>query len=303
MRDHRTLGRRLVDLCFGPTDGVRLRTFEVALTYSLIVYTLSWLRHAYEWLTPAGFHPSTTATGGHQLPLPLLSESTLPVFVVVYLGSMVALVLGKKRRVALAILLPCLMYATYVDRVSAFSMNKIYVAAYLVLLLAPPLRSTGPLRSAWPLRVLQLTMIIQYLGAGICKAVHGDWLAHADTLWYQVQLPYRTAIGAWMIREIDRTWWALMQHAALAFELLAPLLFGLRRLRPIAFVWGLGMHLGIALTMYKVGFFGLQNVGFYLLFVRPETLHRLVSARSGARDAQPQGTPLQNPPTTTDPPT
>ena len=41
----------------------------------------------------------------------------------------------------------------------------------------------------------------------------------------------------------------MQQHLSLAFELSAPLLFTLRRLRPVAFAVGIGFHLIIALFM------------------------------------------------------
>jgi hypothetical protein len=283
--------RHAVALWFGPTDGVRVALFERMLTYGLFVYSASWFRHASEWLTTDGYHPSGAVSNGLQLPVPALPPGALWWFAAVYFGSMVAVALGLGRRVALPILWCCLLYVTTVDRLSAFSMNKIYLVVYLVLWLAP-LRDGGDrLASAWPLRTLQATLILQYFGAGVCKAVHGDWLAHADTLWYQMQLPYRTPASAWMVRELPMNAFAAMQHAALLFELLAPLLFLVVRLRPIGMLWGLGMHLMIALTMHKVGLFALQNLAFYVLFIPPERLtalwHRMrITPQARAGDSE-----------------
>jgi hypothetical protein len=284
--------RRAAELWFGPSDGVRIAVFERVLTYALFVYSASWFTHASEWLTTEGYRPSAAASHGLQLPVPPLPPEALPWFVVIYFGSMIAVALGLARRIALPILWCGLLYVTTVDRLSAFSMNKIYLVAYLVLWLAP-LRDHGErLASAWPLRTLQATLILQYFGAGVCKAVHGDWLAHADTLWYQLQLPYRTTLGAWIVRELPLGAVTAMQHAALVFELLAPALFIVARLRPIGMIWGLGMHLMIALTMYKVGLFALQNVAFYVLFLPPERLRRLWSlmrVRGSAHDEEAPG--------------
>src|SRR5690606_23929515 len=95
------------------------------------------------------------------------------------------------------------------------------------------------LRSAWPLRALQFTLIVQLFGAGLCKLRFGDWLAYSDTLWHQVQLSFMTDAAAWMIRNVPAAVWAGLQHLALGFELLAPLLFGVRRLRPLGYIMGL----------------------------------------------------------------
>lgn len=271
--------RKLAAIWFGPTDGVRVELFERLLTYGLFAYSLSWWQHAPEWLTRDGYHPSAAASHGLQLPVPALPPELLWWFGALYFGSMVAVAMGLGRRVTLPILWVCLLYVTTVDRLSAFSMNKIYLVVYLVLWLAPLRTGTDEsdtrLASAWPLRTLQATLILQYFGAGICKAVHGDWIAHADTLWYQMQLPYRNATAAWMVRTLPKDAFTIMQHAALAFELLAPLLLLVRRLRPIGMLWALGMHAMIALSMHKVGLFALQNVAFYVLFLSPARLQAL----------------------------
>jgi hypothetical protein len=86
-------------------------------------------------------------------------------------------------------------------------------------------------------------------------------------LWGQVQGVFRTDVAAWALREMPRWSWDLQQHLSLAFELLAPLLFCVTRLRPVAFVLGIGFHLVIALMMKDLIFFSLQMWTFYVLFV------------------------------------
>ena len=66
-----------------------------------------------------------------------------------------------------------------------------------------------------------------------------------------------------------------MQHSALAFESLAPLLLCVRRLRPVAYVWGIGFHLMIGLTMHMLILFSLQMICFYVLFVDARRLRRV----------------------------
>ncbi len=113
--------------------------------------------------------------------------------------------------------------------------------------------------------MLQATLILQYLAAGLAKA-GGDWLKSGDVLWSQVQGVYRTELAAWSLRHLPLWVWSVLQHLALAFELLAPVLFTVRRLRPLALVLGLGFHLVIALMMKDLIFFSLQMWTFYLLF-------------------------------------
>ncbi len=177
------------------------------------------------------------------------------------------------RRAGLVLLFACALYAQRVDYMAAFTLNKLYVGIYAVLMLAPGMwreAGTGRLMvSAAPLRVVQATLILQYFAAGLAK-VQGDWLKGNDILWGHVQGLYRTEAAAWALHHLPKWTWALQQHVSLVFELLAPVLFCARRLRPVAFVVGMGFHLVIALTMKDLVFFSLQMWTFYALFVPAE---------------------------------
>jgi hypothetical protein len=276
----------------GPVPAVRLESFRWTLTLALLVYTLAWSMDAAEWLTGASYHVSPAASHGLQLPVPLLSPAVLPVFLVVYIGSMVAILLDLRPRVFSYVVFAGLAYVTAADRLAAFSMNKLALVSWLVLLLAawpkPPTSDSASetrdqpacLRSAWPVRVLQATLLLQYFGAGICK-LRGDWLSSSKVLWLQAQDVYMTDLSAWMVRELPLGLWATLQHASLGFELLAPVLFCVRRLRPLGIGFGLAMHLGIGLMMYRVGFFSLSVVAYYVLFVDE---NRLLALRKRLRD-------------------
>jgi hypothetical protein len=258
----------------GPVDAIQLSAFRFTATIALLIYTLSWALQAREWLTPVGYHLSAKASDGLQLPVPLLGPVTLVVFMIVYVGSMVAISLGWRERACSVFVFAGLTYVTVADRLSSFSMNKLGLIAWSILVLAPwpsgP-RREGQLRSAWPLRILQATLLLQYFGAGICK-LRGGWLRNPDTLWLLAQDVYMTQLAAWMVRELPMWVWTTLQHGALGFELLAPLLLCVHRLRPLGFAWGLAMHLAIGLMMYRVGLFSLSVVAYYVLFVDEQRL-------------------------------
>lgn len=275
--------QRMLAWGLGPCSALRLVVFRRLLALTLLIYTLAWIPSAEEWLSDEGFHASPAASDGLQVPLPLLPIELVPVFAFVYVASLAMIVLDWWPRTCSWLAFVGLMYATFADRLAAFSMNKIALVAWAVLLATPWIlkkrgesaSETEPARiaSAWPLRILQATLILQYFGAGLCK-LRGAWLEHDDVLFLQVQSIYMTDIAAWAVRELPAGAWAAMQHGALAFELLAPVLFCVARLRPVAFAWGLLMHLGIGLLMYKVGYFSAFVVGFYVLFVDEATLLR-----------------------------
>jgi hypothetical protein len=183
------------------------------------------------------------------------------------------LILGKRRRLALLLLWSCAVYAQQVDVLSAHSLNKLYIAIYTLLLLGPGMwrdpTSGRLMQSVAMLRVLQASLILIYLAAGLAK-LDGDWISNPDVLWSQVQGLYRTELAAWLLKLLPGTAWSFMQHLSLAFELLAPLLFTVGRLRVFTVLFGLTFHLMIALLMRDLIYFSLQMAAFYALFINPD---------------------------------
>jgi hypothetical protein len=267
------------DFIFAPVDASRLVAFRSLFAASLLGYVAFRWGHAAEWLTAVGYHPSGRATGGLQQAVPLLPGWALPWFGLAYFAAIVALIANLWPRITVWLVLAGTVYVTGADRLAAFTINKIFVGGLLILALAPPMIASADgrprLRSAWPLRALQFTLIVQLFGAGICKLRHGDWLQHSDTLWYQVQLNFMTDAAAWMVRSLPMSVWAGLQHLALGFELAAPLLFVVPRLRPLGYAMGFGMFLTIAVTMRELVFFAVQMCAFFVLFVDEDRLWRL----------------------------
>jgi hypothetical protein len=185
---------------------------------------------------------------------------------------------GFARKVVVWILLAIMSYTLFVDPISAFTINRLFVIGLIILAVAPEPdpREAEPTQVAWPTRMLQLTVVGQYFASGLCKSINGDWWGGEDILWVQVQGIYMTDAAAWMVRTLPDWSWRVQQELALWFELLAPVLFGVKRLRPIAFVLGLGLHFVVALTMDQLIYFSLQMACFYLLFVPPEWARRVV---------------------------
>jgi hypothetical protein len=83
--------------------------------------------------------------------------------------------------------------------------------------------------------------------------------------------------------------WSWMQYSALSFEILAPLLFTFKPLRPIGFIWGFSFQMIVALTMRQLIYFSLDLLSFYVLFMDEKNLHRVrIAAKSlAARIAKP----------------
>ena len=148
------------------------------------------------------------------------------------------------------------------DVLSASTPNKLYVAVYAILAISPGYQRApcggGLLGSVLGMRVIQATLILEYLAAGTSKAFYGDWLKHSDVVHTQMQGIFRTDFAAWCLRAFPQWIWTVVQWLTLLFELEAPLLFCTRCLRPLAFIFGICLHVVIALMMKDLFFLALR---------------------------------------------
>lgn len=266
-------GGRWLDFFIADMDGLALRVFEVLFTLSFLM----WMTHCFlEWkelLTDWGFHLNAreAAAMRYPEPFPLLSGAYVIILGTMMIGSAACLILNRLRRIALLLLFFSSVYMQGVDFIAASTVNKFFIAIYGILLVSPGYvknAADGRLMiCAVPVRVIQATLILEYLASGIAKAFYGDWLKYNDILYTLVQGSFRTNFAAWCLRTLPVWSWTVMQWTALLFELEAPVLFCVKKLRPIAFVIGIGFHLMIALMMKDLIFFSFQMWTFYALFV------------------------------------
>lgn len=298
-----------------PVDPLPFVAFRQAWAWSMLIYFAAWARFAPEWLTSAGYHPSAAVDPRNAPGVPLIPEAWLPVVGVIFFGALGALILGFARKPALWVLVVSAVYVLMVDPIAAFTINRLFVIGLFILAIAPepqpvstphsgpdskpdsgPIADEGAmatevadstatkvsspeplphLQRAWPTRMLQVLVVAQYFASGLCKIINGDWLDADDILWMQVQGIYMTDATAWMLRHFPHWVWGVLEALALWFELLAPLLFGIRRLWPVALCLGIGLHVVVAITMDQLIYFSLQMCCFYLLFIPPEWIRRL----------------------------
>ena len=255
-----------------PMDALPLRVFEIAFTLAFFFRLGRNFMNWEEWLTAAGYHPTSEQylAMGYPQPMPLLEPWMVPFFAMLLFGSGLAIILNKRRRLALWIILGCAFYAQAVDYFGSFAYNKIFIAVYALLATGP-----GPYRneegrlvvSAAMVRMIQATLVTLYFAAGIAKAFNGDWLKYNDVLWTHVQGFHRNELAALLLRHIPLWMWTVMQHSALAFELLAPVLFCVPRLRWIGIAYGIVFHLMIAALMSGLIYFSVQMWSFYAVWI------------------------------------
>ena len=269
---------------YAAIDPSPLALFRQAFAWTMLIYFIAWARDAGEWLTAAGYHPPLALDAENGPQLPLLPEAALPFVGVFFFAALLAYIFGFARKFVVWILLAAAIYTLFVDPISAFTINRLFVIGLIVLAVAPepepPAEGEPASQVAWPKRMLQVTVVAQYFASGLCKTLNGDWWGGEDVLFVQVQGFYMTDVAAWLVRTLPHWTWTVQQELALWFELLAPLLFGVKRLRPLAFVLGLGLHLIVAVTMHQLIYFSLQMACFYLLFIPPEWARRLAPGRA-----------------------
>lgn len=257
-----------------PVSAAPLRAFEVAFTLAFLLLHVWNLTFWQDWLTPEAFHltPAEARQMGYPVIFPRLPAEWVPLFALVLFSAAAGILFNCGRRAALFITAALAIYVQGVDFPSTSAQYKVCILVFLLLATAPGYfkdKSTGTLRvSAAPLRVLQTVLIIIYFAAGWTKAFgEGAWLTHADTLKLTMQGFHRTDLAAWALRQFPDWLWTVLQGGTVLFELGAPLWFVLRVTRPWALLAGIGLHLGIALTMQNVWPFSLQMIAFYPLFI------------------------------------
>lgn len=121
-------------------------------------------------------------------------------------------------------------------------------------------------------RLLQIQICIVYAYAGIEKAKGGSWWS-GNALWI--------ALNNGDHHGIDVAYFAnfpvllvLLTFMTLFFEIYFPFLILNKKIRIFAMIFGVGMHLGIILTM-NLWFFSFIMVSFYILFLSKEQINSL----------------------------
>ena len=169
-------------LWFSPISALRLELYRIAICLSMIPYFAYYFWHGREWLTKEGLHlPLALMPAYVVLDLPLLPEQAVGLFATVFFASLLCLLFAFCKRVSAAVLFACVAYVTQADYISSFTMNKMFLLSLLLLAVAPAINGRAT-SEAWPVRVLQGTLLLMYFGCGINKLLQGDWFAHPDLL-------------------------------------------------------------------------------------------------------------------------
>jgi hypothetical protein len=286
-----------------PLPVLRVEIVRILAPLAVLGFMSGRLAHADEWIGDAGFHvPDLGGDWRQPLYVPPLPPGAAWAIAVVMVVSGLACSLGIRARTSAVVFAATLAFVALADRLAAFTVSKLSPVVMLAIAAGPAGRRLGvdawlrrrrggkrpkALRPAANVRFFQLLVVVIYSASGIAKA-RGDWLKVPLVLWTQLHDTYQTPF-AFALASIMPAWgWTVMQGLVLAFELFAPVWFGLRRTRTAAFLFGLGMHAMIGLMFGPVVWFALLMMTLLTAGYLPEPMLRpleQVAARLERRPA------------------
>ena len=277
-----------------PLPVLRIEIVRIAAPLAILGFMSGRLLHADEWIGDAGFRvPDLGGDWRQPLYVPPLPSALAWAVAIAMVASGLACSLGYKTRPSALVFAATLAVVAVSDRLAAFTVSKMSPAVVLAIAAGPAGTRLGldartraraggpPPKTILPMgsvRFLQLLPVVIYSASGIAKA-RGDWLSVPLVLWSHLHDSYQTTISFALASALPGWSWTLMQGLVLAFEMFAPLWFGLAKTRGYALIFGLGMHAMIGLCFGPVLWFALLMmtllVGGYLPDRFLEPLDRL----------------------------
>jgi uncharacterized membrane protein YphA (DoxX/SURF4 family) len=266
-----------------PQPVERLAFVRLLAPLAILGFLSSRFVHVEHWLTNIGFVVPPRASADYRQPLyipPIPLWLAFLVTIATVLSGL-ATTIGYRTRWASGIFAALLAYLALADRLEAFTINKLGTVVAIALFASPAgarfsldawLRwkrepdSPLPTHVTWGnVRFFQGLLVFMYLGSGLAKAAadpasgksFGDWVSDPNTIWSHLHDSYQTAFTYFLATSVPAAAFTLFQYLTLAYELGAPLWFGVRRLRMVGLAFGLAMHASIGLMFGPVVWFSL----------------------------------------------
>lgn len=268
---------------FEPEETSTLAIVRIAFGLVVLVWTLSLTRDADGFFTGSGILPSSHFQGEAAASWGLLDlldgELAVTALLVVLTLASLFLIVGQDTRVAAVVVF---IGVLSLERRNPFVFNAgdglIRVIAFYMMF-APAGESLSfdrwrharktfwefPARAPWALRLMQVQLSILYLASVWVKLAGETWnngtaVSYALRLEDLQRFEPPTALAA---SELASN---LLTYGTIAVEASLGVLVWNRTLRPYVLALGVGMHLGIELTL-QVGFFGMALFVLYIAFL------------------------------------
>jgi vitamin K-dependent gamma-carboxylase-like protein len=270
-----------------PLPVLRIEVVRIFAPLAVLGFMSGRLAHADEWIGDAGFRvPDLGGDWRQPIFVPALPTGAAWAVAVAMVLSGLACSAGFRTRASALVFAATLAFVAVSDRLAAFTVSKISPVIMLAVALGPAgtrlgldawrKRRRGGKRppktsTAGSVRFLQLLVVTIYSASGIAKA-RGDWLKVPNVLWTQLFDSYQTPFAFGLASVLPAWAWTAFQGLVLAFELFAPLWFGLAKTRSFALAFGLGMHAMIGLMFGPVLWFALLMMTLLAAGYLPERL-------------------------------
>jgi len=124
-----------------------------------------------------------------------------------------------------------------------------------------------PARAPWALRLMQVQLSVVYLGS-VWEKLHGAPWTDGTAVSYAMQLQDFQRFAAPDLISHSMLVSSVMSYWTLAVELMIGILVWNRKARPVVLALGIGLHLGIDMTL-RIGFFSAAILTAYIVFVSP----------------------------------
>jgi hypothetical protein len=285
--------RRILAWFDEPTPVLRIEIVRICAPLAILGFTSGRLAHADEWIGDAGFRvPDLGGDWRQPLYIPALPSWAAWSVAAAMVVSGLACCLGVKTRASALVFASTLVFVALSDRLETYTVTKLSPAVMLAVALSPAgarlgaeayfrRKKTGKrpkkYRTSGSVRFLQLLVVVMYSASGIAKA-RADWLKVPLVLWSHLHDSYQTPIAFALASVLPAWTWTLFQGMVLAFELFAPLWFGLPRTRTWALCFGLSMHTMIGLMFGPVRWLALLMMTLLTAGYLPERSLRPLDA-------------------------
>jgi uncharacterized membrane protein YphA (DoxX/SURF4 family) len=264
---------------------LRMEFFRILGPLFILGFMSRRFRYADEWIGPTGFRvPPLHGDWRQPLYIPAVPTWAAWTIAVVMVVAGLCVSLGIRTRASALVFAATLSFVALSDRLAAFTVSKISPVLMLAVAIGPSggrlgvdawwKRKSGgkrprKMRSIPPVRFFQLFLPVFYSSSGIAKA-RGDWLTTSHLLWTHLHDTYQTPISLFIARITPGWGFNVLQGLVLAFEAGAPIWFAIPATRKYAFVFGMGLHLMIALMFGPVVWFGLLMMSVLAAAYMPE---------------------------------
>jgi Vitamin K-dependent gamma-carboxylase len=278
---------------FAPVETSTVALFRIAFGILVLGYSLSlapalFAFYSDDGILPAQPHYSGTLAWGLLGVFP--SDAAVLVFYFLLLAASLLLLVGLQARIAALVVFVCLVSFGRRDpwvlnsgdllvQVLAFYMVLMPSGAALSLdrsLAAPARFWEFPVRSIWPIRLVQVQVSILYIAAVWAK-VRGDTWNDGTAVSYAFRIADvgRFPVPGFVTDSLVLS--NLLTYGTLAVELSLGVLVWNRVLRPWVLILGVGLHLGIDYAV-RVGFFSYAVLVAYIAFVPPDAARSFILA-------------------------